>query len=144
MDAVILFSHGSLLCGAGEARDTHAEGLHNSGKWPIIEVGYMNYSEPTFLSAVRSCVDHHATAITVVPYFFIPGYFVKTRLPQRIAQAQELFPDLVFQIAHALGYAVRLADAILESAATPIGPNGWRDDLARVMPGTPESLMVAA
>lgn len=130
MDAVILFSHGSLLCGAGEALDAHAEALRRSGLWPYVAVGYMNYSDPTFVDAVTDCVRQGADSIVVVPFFLISGYFVSKTLPERIAEASGLFPTLSFKIATAIGYDARLADAILESAAAPLGPALWRDDLA--------------
>jgi len=135
MDAVILFSHGSVLCGAGEALDSHADGLRKTGNWPIVSVGYMNYSEPDFLDAVKSCQEQGAHSITVIPFFLIPGYFVKKTLPDRIAEAEAIFPDLTFTIASALGFDVRLADAILESAANPLGPGEWRGDLASAARG---------
>ena len=68
MSALILFSHGSLLCGAGEALDAHAEGLRKTGKWQVVTVGYLNYSEPTFLEAVRHCHEQGARSITAVPF----------------------------------------------------------------------------
>ena len=135
MNALILFSHGSLLCGAGEALDAHAEGLRKIGNWPVVAVGYLNYSEPTFQEAVRYCHEQGAQSITVVPYFLIPGYFVTSSLPKRIAEAQENYPDLTFTIAPALGHDSRLADAILESAAHPMGHEDWRGDLASAARG---------
>jgi len=135
MDAVILFSHGSLLCGAGEALDAHAERIRQLGKWPLVTVGYMNYSEPSFLDAVKKCYDNGVNSIIVVPFFLIPGYFVRKSLPELIAEAQTAHPELSFKIARALGFDVRLADAILESAANPLGPEDWRGDLASAARG---------
>ena len=135
MEAVILFSHGSLLCGAGEALDAHAEGLRKSGIWPVVAVGYMNYSQPTFLEAVQVCADAGADTIIVVPYFLVPGFFVKKTLPERIVEARLLFSDLRFEVAPALGFDERLADAILQSAADPLGPEEWRGDLASAARG---------
>jgi sirohydrochlorin ferrochelatase len=135
MNAVILFSHGSLLCGAGEALDAHAERLRQSGRWPVVTVGYMNYSEPSFLDAVKYCHGQGAASIIVIPFFLIPGYFVKKTLPERIADAQAVYPEIDFKIAPALGFDVRLADAILESAANPLGPEDWRGDLSSASRG---------
>jgi sirohydrochlorin cobaltochelatase len=135
MDAVILFSHGSLLCGAGEALDEHAERIRQTGRWPVVTVGYMNYSEPSFLDAVKLCLDQGADSIIVVRFFLVSGFFVKKTLPERIAEAQAAYPELSFTIAPALGFDVRLADAILESAANPLGKDDWRGDLASAARG---------
>lgn len=129
MDALVLFSHGSLLCGAGEALDAHAAALEARGLFSFVRVGYLNYSEPTFLQAVAQCEAAGATRIVVVPFFLIPGYFVTKSLPDQIAAAQAQFPELEFAVAPALGFDERLADALIESAREPLGPSAWRGDL---------------
>ena len=129
MDALILFSHGSVLCGAGEALDAHAERLRGTGDWPIVQVGYMNYSEPTFAQAVAACTAEGATRIVVLPFFLVPGFFVTKTLPDQLQAVQAEYPDLEFVVADALGYDPGLADALIASALDPLGPDQWRDDL---------------
>jgi len=135
MDALILFSHGSLLCGAGEALDAHAGRLRRTGRWGMAEVGYMNYSEPTFTDAVVKCEVQGATRIVVLPFFLVPGFFVTKSLPEHIAKAQADFPRLEFIVADALGFDERLADALIEAAQNPLGPGEWRDDLTAAARG---------
>lgn len=135
MDALILFSHGSLLCGAGEALDKHAENLRARGAYGLVEVGYMNYSEPTFAEAVARCDSAGATRIIVTPFFLVPGYFVSTTLPEHIARAKRNYPALEFVVTDALGFDERLADALLDSAAQAVGPGEWRNDLAAAARG---------
>lgn len=131
MDAVILFSHGSLLCGAGEALKVQAERLRERGLAPVVEVGYLNYSEPSFADTVESVVRQGATRILVTPYFLIPGKFVKVDLPRAVAAAQATHPDVTFVVADAIGFDPRLADALIDSARQSFGPARWREDLAR-------------
>ena len=131
MDATILFSHGSLLCGAGEALRAHAEHLRAQALTPLVVVGYLNYSEPSFIDAVAECVAAGTNRIYVTPYFLIPGYFVKVDLPKAVAAAQERFPEVEFVVAEAIGFDERLADALIESANAAVGPEGWREDLRR-------------
>jgi sirohydrochlorin cobaltochelatase len=130
-DAVILFSHGSLLCGAGEALQAHAERLRAQGIAPIVQIGYLNYSEPRFLDTVAKCVKEGATRILVLPYFLVPGYFVKTDLPRAVAEAKKQFRQVQFRMAHAIGYDERLADALIASAQTAASSEHWRDDLIK-------------
>ena len=129
MDALILFSHGSLLCGAGEALDAHAERLRQTGDWPIVGVGYMNYSEPTFAQAVANAVSQGATRIVVLPFFLVPGFFVTQTLPKQLDAVKLTYPSLEFVVADALGFDTGLADALIASALDPLGPGHWRDDL---------------
>jgi len=135
MNALILFSHGSLLCGAGEALDAHAERLRQTGKWGMVAVGYMNYSEPTFAEAVAECRARDAAQITVVPFFLVPGYFVTQTLPEHLAAARKAYPDITFIVADALGFDSILADALIASAQSPLGPDQWRDDLTSAARG---------
>ena len=135
MIALILFSHGSLLCGAGEALDTHAARLRQTGQWDRVEVGYMNYSEPTFSEAVAECVREGATQIIVLPFFLVPGYFVTQSLPEHLEAAHTAFPNITFTVAEALGFDPGLADALIASAQAPLGAEEWRDDMTAAARG---------
>ncbi len=135
MNALLLFSHGSLLCGAGEALDAHAARLRQTGEWDMVVVGYLNYSAPTFAEAVAECAAHGATRILVLPFFLVPGYFVTHSLPQCLEAAQAAHPGLAFTVAEAIGFDTGLADALIASAQSPLGPGEWRDDLAAAARG---------
>ena len=117
MDAIILFSHGSLLCGAGETLRAHARRLRESAVAPRVEVGFLNFSEPDFLTTVAGLVSEGATQIRIAPYFLIPGKFVKVDLPRRMDEAKTQFSQVEFTVAEPLGFDPRLADALLHSAA---------------------------
>ena len=130
-DAVILFSHGSLLCGSGQALLGHADRLRSQGIAPIVAVGYLNYSEPFFLDTVTQCIAKGATRIVVTPYFLASGYFVKVELTKAIAQAREAFPTMEFVVGEAIGFDERLADALILSAEAALPAENWHDDLER-------------
>jgi sirohydrochlorin ferrochelatase len=131
MNALILFSHGSLLCGAGEALEAHAARLRERGGYDRVEISYLNYSEPSFAEAVRTVVAAGATRIVIAPYFLISGYFVTKSLPETLAPVQAEHPDVIFVVAEALGYDESLADALLESALAAKTAEHWREPLAR-------------
>jgi sirohydrochlorin cobaltochelatase len=127
--SLILFSHGSLLCGAGRALAGHAERLRERGDFAAVEAGYLNYSEPTFAEAVRRCADVGVEAIIVAPYFLAPGYFVTTSLPRVIAAVQPDHPALRFTIAAPLGAAQPFADALIDAARRPLPRDAWGNGL---------------
>jgi sirohydrochlorin ferrochelatase len=129
MDAIVLFSHGSVLCGSGEALLMHASGLRERRLAPIVEIGYLNYSDPPFSEAVDRCVAAGATRILVTPYFLVPGYFVKVDLPKAVESARQAHPSMIFTIAEPIGFDERLADALIASANTATVPDRWREDL---------------
>ena len=131
MDAIILFSHGSLLCGSGEALWGHARRLQARRCAPIVEVGYLNYSEPPFTQAVESVVAAGATRVVVTPYFLAPGKFVTVDLPQAVKAARVAHSSIEFVESEAIGYDERLADALIDSARHAFGQAAWREDMRR-------------
>jgi sirohydrochlorin ferrochelatase len=128
MNALILFSHGSTLCGAGDALAEHAERLRTS--FDLVEVGYMNYSTPTFEDALTKIVAAGATVVCVVPFFLVPGYFVTKSLPERVESAKTAYTNVTFKIAEPLGFDDLLADALIASGKTPLNDHEWREGLA--------------
>jgi sirohydrochlorin ferrochelatase len=131
-DAIILFSHGSVLCGAGQNLFELARSMQARGDAPIVEVGFLNYSEPPFMDAFRRCVEQGATSITVVPYFLVAGKFVKDDLPKQIERAQAAFPHVQVHVADAMRFHPLLADAIVACAERAQPPQFWRDTKAQV------------
>lgn len=131
-DAIILFSHGSVLCGAGQNLFELARHMRERGDAPIVEVGFLNYSEPPFAEAFRHCVEQGATNITVVPYFLVAGKFVKEDLPKQIKKVQSTFPHVKVRVADAFRFHPLLADALLQCAERAQPPSFWRDTKAQV------------
>lgn len=131
-DAIILFSHGSVLCGAGQNLLDLAASMQQRGDAPIVEVGYLNYTEPLFPAAFQRCVERGATAITVVPYFLVAGKFVKEDLPGFIEAAQRDYPQINVRVADAIRFHPTLADALLSCASRAQQPSVWRDTKAQV------------
>ena len=140
MDAILLFSHGSLLCGAGETLEGVADRLRARRDAPIVEVGYLNYSEPTFEATFARCVGLGATRIVVVPYFLVAGKFVQVDLPRRVTGIRGQYPEIEVLLAHALGFHPLLADALEACAVSARPPAAWREtaeEIARVCRASP-------
>lgn len=128
-DAIILFSHGSLLCGAGETLRELAEHMRARGDAPIVEVGYLNYSEPAFEVTFERCVAAGARRITIAPYFLVAGKFVKVDLPRKIEAVRARYPEVEVLVADAMRFHPRLADALLACAERVAPPSEWRRTL---------------
>ena len=114
--AIILLSHGSVLCGAGETLAAMAERMRERGDAAIVEVGYLNYSQPAFETAFERCVHAGATKIVIAPYFLVAGRFVKVDLPRRIAAIRGQYPAIEVRVAEAMRCHPLLADALLACA----------------------------
>lgn len=129
MKAILLFSHGSVLCGAGENLKALAREMQSRGDADIVEVGFLNYSAPPFSEAFATCIEKGATEIVVAPYFLVEGKFVKVDLPPKIEEMRAQFPDVQVQVAQAMRFHTTLADAILSCASRAQEPGKWRDIL---------------
>ena len=101
MHAIILFSHGSVLCGAGE----------------------------NLFALARQMEDRGAAKITIAPYFLVAGYFVGVALPPKIEAMRARFPDVEVVTAQALKTHELLAQAVLNCASRAQKPEKWRDIL---------------
>lgn len=130
MTALILFSHGSLLCGSGEALNAHAARLQESHAFDHVAVGYLNYTEPSFAEAVAACAAQGATTITVVPYLLSSGFFVK-KMQAETDQMAALYPEISFRFGGSLGTDSRLADALLTAAQNAQPEPAWDAPLTR-------------
>jgi sirohydrochlorin cobaltochelatase len=129
MDGLILFSHGSLLCGAGVALREHAARLRARRRFPIVEIGYLNYERPTFAEAIERCATAGVRRAFVVPYFLVAGRFVTRDLPQQLSAAQRAHPTLQLYVAPPLGYSERIAESVVESARGALPKRFWNQRL---------------
>ncbi len=116
MTALILLSHGSVLDGAGETLFGHARMLRERAVFPLVEVAFLNYNEPTLADAVAKCAAAGSRRVVISPYFLVPGKFVTVDLPRQVQAARERWPELELLQAEAIGYDERLADALIELA----------------------------
>lgn len=134
VEGVIVFSHGSVLCGAEQNLLKLSEHLQALLPEEIVEVGFLNYTSPDFMTAVERCVTGGARRITIAPYFLVAGKFVKEDLPQKIAEAKERFPEVDFLTATAIEYHPLLAEA-LESSSEELNPTAyWRERASLARP----------
>jgi sirohydrochlorin cobaltochelatase len=130
VNAIVLFSHGSVLCGAERNLLELAERMRMRGDAPIVEVGFLNYTDPSFERAVQRCAELGATRIIIAPYFLVAGKFVIKDLPAQIDAARAAFPSIEFVVADVIGFHESLADAILDSAAGARTPQAWKSVIA--------------
>jgi sirohydrochlorin ferrochelatase len=124
VDAILLFSHGSVLCGAEHNLLELARQLRKTTEG-IVEVGFLNYTEPTFEHAVSRCVELGATRVIVAPYFLVPGKFVVKDLPEQIESARAAHPKLAILVADVIGFHDAMADAVLAAAEDARSPSSW-------------------
>ena len=127
MRAIVLFSHGSVLCGAERNLLELAAFMRQRGDAPIVEAAFLNYLEPNLNATIERCVSLGATDIVITPYFLIAGKFVVEDLPDAIARAQTTYPSLAIATAAVIGFHPAMADAVIGAMSTARPPSGWQE-----------------
>lgn len=123
--SIILFSHGSVLCGAGESLAAMARELERLSGCNV-GIGYLNYSEPSFADAVDVAVANNADEIIIVPYFLVAGYFVQQKLPPLIDAARQRHPQISFRVAEAICAHPLMRNIVLACAGRTQTIDQWR------------------
>lgn len=113
---ILLFGHGARnaeyiqpflrIKGAMQARDPLAR----------IEIGFLELQQPTFEEAVDALVRQDVDDIRIVPIFFAPGKHVLKDLPERTAAVLDRYPDLMVEVADAVGMVPSVVEAMAQYA----------------------------
>lgn len=101
--AAVIVGHGSLHSDSGRAMLQIATLLREQQLAPIVEAGFLNYSEPTLADAVAKAIAQGATNIIVQPYFLIEGHYVRTDLRQAVHTLAAAHKAVRFTISEVLG-----------------------------------------
>ena len=129
MQALVLFSHGSVLCGAERNLLELAAFMRERGDAPIVEVAFINYLQPDLTAAITRCVSLGATSVVITPYFLIAGKFVIEDLPAAVARAKGEHPSLAIATADVIGFHPAMADAVIEAIGTARPTSAWGERL---------------
>ncbi|MEO2241827.1 MAG: sirohydrochlorin nickelochelatase [Euryarchaeota archaeon] len=84
MVAVVLVGHGSRLPYNREVLEKLAEYVEEMGDFEAVEVGFMEFSEPSIPEAVKRAAESGADRIVVVPVFLAHGVHTKRDIPRML------------------------------------------------------------
>lgn len=82
MEALVLVGHGSRLPYSKETVYAIAEKIKEKGTYPIVEIGMMEFNEPTIPQAVKKVIEKGAKKVIVVPVFLAHGNHTKRDIPK--------------------------------------------------------------
>jgi len=82
MEALVLIGHGSRLPYSKEVINKIAEKIRKRNIYPIVEVGMMEFNEPTIPQAIKKVIEKGAKKIIVVPVFLAHGNHTKRDIPK--------------------------------------------------------------
>jgi len=89
MEALVLVGHGSRLPYSKELLVKLAEKVKERNIFPIVEIGLMEFNEPTIPQAVKKAIDQGAKKIIVVPVFLAHGIHTTRDIPRLLGLIDE-------------------------------------------------------
>lgn len=139
MQAIVLFSHGSVLCGAERNLLELATLMRKRGDAPIVEAAFLNYLQPDLNATIARCVALGATDLVIAPYFLIAGKFVTEDLPAAVSRASAAHPDLSITTAQVIGFHPSMADAVIAAIDTARPSSAWNERIVEAGAGCREN-----
>ncbi len=114
--ALLLIAHGSRRSEANADLDFIATGIRERGRYPVVQVSFLELAEPGIEAGGALCVEQGATDVILLPYFLSPGVHVVEDLTAARNQLSERFPGVRFVLAEPLGRHPLLIDVVEERA----------------------------
>jgi sirohydrochlorin ferrochelatase len=114
--ALLLIAHGSRRSEANADLEFIATGIRERGRYPLVQVSFLELAEPGIEAGGAFCVDNGATDVILLPYFLSPGVHVVEDLTAARNQLSERFPGVRFVLAEPLGRHQLLVDVVEERA----------------------------
>lgn len=114
MHAVLLIAHGSRRAEANADLVEVAELVRATGRYPIVEVAYLELAEPSIPAGGRTCVERGATRVVLAPWFLSAGRHVRDDLERFRRDFAEAHPGVAFEVAAPLGVHPRMIDVLFD------------------------------
>jgi sirohydrochlorin ferrochelatase len=112
----LLIAHGSRRAEANADLERVAAALRDRGRYPLVQVSFLELAEPGIDAGGALCVAGGATDVTLLPYFLSPGKHVVEDLTAARDRLAERFPGVRFALAEPLGPHPLLIDVLEERA----------------------------
>ncbi|XRO76735.1 sirohydrochlorin nickelochelatase [Methanocaldococcus sp. 10A] len=89
MEALVLVGHGSRLPYSKELLVKLAEKVKEKNLFPIVEIGLMEFNEPTIPQAVKKAIEQGAKKIIIVPVFLAHGIHTTRDIPKMLGLIED-------------------------------------------------------
>ena len=126
MKALLIVAHGSRRKESNdEVRRLATRINENSGPaFDLVTSAFLEISSPQIDSAVHDLVDDGADEIKVFPYFLAAGTHVVSDIPKLIAEEEENYPNVHFEMLPHLGALQGISTLVLNQIyhGTPLNP----------------------
>ena len=117
MNALLLLVHGSPREESNMDMFTVVEDIRKGGRWPLVEVGFLDCNQPDIPAAIDRCVELGATRIVGVPYFLHSGRHLTRDLPDLLEAGARKHPGTTILMGDTLGENAVITEIILDRRA---------------------------
>jgi sirohydrochlorin ferrochelatase len=114
--ALLLIAHGSRRPEANADLEHVAAALRDRGRYPIVQVSFLELAEPDIEAGGVFCVQAGATDVILLPYFLSPGKHVVEDLTAARDRLAGRFPAVRFVLAEPLGRHPLILDVLEQRA----------------------------
>jgi sirohydrochlorin ferrochelatase len=114
--ALLLIAHGSRRAEANAELEQIAQRMRERGRYPIVQISYLELAEPDIEAGGAMCVERGATGVVMLPYFLSPGRHVVEDLTAAQTRLRERFPKVRFALAEPLGSHPLILEVIEQRA----------------------------
>lgn len=112
--AVLLIAHGSRRDAANQDLVKLAEMLRERNRFPIIEIAYLELTEPTIPDGAAKCVSAGADEVLMLPYFLSAGVHVQNDLEEHRSEFKVKYPQTEFRLCGHLGLHPLMLEIVLD------------------------------
>lgn len=116
-DKILLIGHGSPKKEANNVeiigRLLH-QAVHPLCTGNCVKVAYLQFVEPSLMSAIQECVNDGATRLIIHPFFLSSGMHVTKDIPEIIDEARSMYPNVDFYYSEPLGVHQKLVEIVLD------------------------------
>jgi len=114
--ALLLIAHGSRRAEANADLAFVAERMAARGRYPIVQVSYLELAKPTIPAGGALCVERGAAEVILLPYFLSAGVHVHEDMVAARDELAARFPHVTFRLAEPLGRHSLLLDVVEQRA----------------------------
>ena len=111
--AILLVAHGSRRAEANADLVRLAEMISQQISDEIVEIGYLELTEPTIPEGLRKCAERGASAVAILPYFLSEGAHVSRDLVQFRDDFQNAHPGIQCYVCPPIGLHEKLVELML-------------------------------
>ena len=112
--AILLIAHGSRRAAANADLVRLAETVRDRRPDEIVEIAYLELTEPTIPQGAARCVERGATHVRMSPFVLSAGTHIAEDLTGFQTEFNAQFPGVRFQLCPPLGLHPLLVEALLE------------------------------